>query len=441
VCQSKHLHPIVVVASYCSMQVIDDHFGGDDLSVPDMLEEGEARDLSLWDSIGDWFTGCPAGNAGDDCSVGCPCSGSNTCEAWHHVCRAPGQAGDSCHLTKPCGSHLSCEAGSHVCRHPGNLGDPCHLTRPCSSSLNCEAGAHVCRAPGREGDPCHLTRPCGGGFKCTDAITSFDYQMCLPECTPVDDATEARIKSHGYISGASGSMDAKWTGGVVPYIVHCDMANHELAKLSTAMMEIREKTNIDFKLRTASDDNYVIVSDFEENEFFSQGIGRLEDPGWQTINIDSGYIQVVFGGGLTKGIAIHELMHALGWPHTQSRPDRDSYVTIETDNIESGQESQFAERTTAVWEAVQKCRPYPYDSVMHYRDGAFSKNGENTITTTDPTKQDTIGNRGGLSSQDIQEIQEFYFGTWCDGQSQINNVIVDTIGDIFAMFNFGSFSK
>jgi len=113
-----------------------------------------------------WFWSCPSGNAGDGCSVFCPCSGNNTCEAWNHVCRGPGKEGDSCHLTKPCGSGLNCEAGSHICRAPGKEGDSCHLTRPCGSGLNCEAGSHICRAPGKEGDSCHLTRPCGSGLNC-----------------------------------------------------------------------------------------------------------------------------------------------------------------------------------------------------------------------------------------------------------------------------------
>mmetsp|Transcript_24675 Transcript_24675/g.37489 ORF Transcript_24675/g.37489 Transcript_24675/m.37489 type:complete len:164 (-) Transcript_24675:466-957(-) len=115
-------------------------------------QSGE-RQINFWGSIGDWFTGCPAGNTGDRCSAGCPCRGQNTCEAWYHVCRAPGKVNDSCHATKPCGSGLTCEAGSHKCRAPGKENDPCHLTRPCGSGFTCEAGSHVCRAPGKENDP------------------------------------------------------------------------------------------------------------------------------------------------------------------------------------------------------------------------------------------------------------------------------------------------
>jgi hypothetical protein len=39
----------------------------------------------------------------------------------------------------------------------------------------------------------------------------------------------------------------------------------------------------------------------------------------------------------TKGTPIHELLHALGHYHEQSRPDRNKYVVINTGNIKSCQ--------------------------------------------------------------------------------------------------------
>ena len=67
---------------------------------------------------------------------------------------------------------------------------------------------------------------------------------------------------------------------------------------------------------------------------------------------------------LQKRILIHELGHAIGLIHEQSRPDRDRYVHILFDNIVPGKEKNFDRFTDADVDTMGIS--YDYRSVMHY---------------------------------------------------------------------------
>ena len=82
-------------------------------------------------------------------------------------------------------------------------------------------------------------------------------------------------------------------------------------------------------------------------------------------------------GCVRLGTVIHEMLHASGFWHEQSRPDRDEHVEIFWSNIQAGMEDNFARYSRA--EVSTLSLPYDTDSVMHYSSTAFSRNGQYTI--------------------------------------------------------------
>lgn len=102
---------------------------------------------------------------------------------------------------------------------------------------------------------------------------------------------------------------------------------------------------------------------------------------------------------------IHEIGHAVGLFHEQSRSDRDDFVTINWSNIKSGESHNFDQHGGSTGRDLGN---YDYFSMMHYGRMAFSKNKSDTITTLDPSVQGVIGTATGLSWGDVLSLMELY---------------------------------
>lgn len=107
-------------------------------------------------------------------------------------------------------------------------------------------------------------------------------------------------------------------------------------------------------------------------------------------------------GCVFKSIIQHELLHALGFNHEQTRSDRDQHVRILLQNVISGMEGNFRKIETR-----NLGTPYDYNSVMHYSRFAFSRNRQPTIIPI-PDNNVAIGRAQQMSPTDILRVNRLY---------------------------------
>jgi len=144
-----------------------------------------------------------------------------------------------------------------------------------------------------------------------------------------------------------------WPNGVVPYEFDSNVttANRDVAIL--AMSDWAAVATLFFQPRNG-ESNYVHIQDHSSDNNSMVGM----QGGEQIINIHN----------WNEFTIVHELGHTLGLWHEQSRPDRDTYVTINWDRIEEDKEHNFEIHSDGYM-----IGPYNFDSIMHYHQCAFSE--------------------------------------------------------------------
>ena len=145
---------------------------------------------------------------------------------------------------------------------------------------------------------------------------------------------------------------------------------------------------------------------FEEDGGCSSNVGRVRWPGVNKVNLEEGCDGLAGNAAARnreESVIMHEVMHALGVYHEHSRCDRNTFVTINWDNIEDDREHNFERHCNNATDYGV----YDYESVMHYPDDAFSVGGD-TITAPDPADQALMGTRDGLSQGDRSVLIGLY---------------------------------
>ncbi|XP_066932871.1 hatching enzyme 1.2-like [Clytia hemisphaerica] len=188
----------------------------------------------------------------------------------------------------------------------------------------------------------------------------------------------------------------RWPNARIPYVIDGSISSRGQSAISAAISDYHSYTCIRFHRRT-NERSYIK---------FYKGRGCSSPVGYRYGRVNSVSLA---SGCWTKGVVIHEIGHSIGLYHEQSRPDRDSHVRIQTQNIISGMAYNFNKQRSSNIDS--KGTPYDFDSIMHYGPYAFARSrGLITIKTLDPQYQNRIGNRGGFSTIDKRQINLMYCG-------------------------------
>ncbi|KAL6112711.1 uncharacterized protein ACO6RY_11158 [Pungitius sinensis] len=207
-----------------------------------------------------------------------------------------------------------------------------------------------------------------------------------------DIAVDSEAEKNADPCTSRGCMWGKFTDGKVyiPYYITNHFSAREAAIITRGLESFSSFSCIRFRPSRTTDRDWLHIE--SQNGCWSY-VGRRG--GKQVVSLAR-------SGCLYHGTVQHELLHALGFNHEQTRSDRDNHIRVMLQNVISGMEHNFNKIAT-----LNQGTPYDYGSVMQYHKYAFSKNNQPTMVPI-PNANVSFGNAKEMSRNDIARLNTLY---------------------------------
>ncbi len=208
---------------------------------------------------------------------------------------------------------------------------------------------------------------------------------------------------------STGRTSGRWPNNTVYYAIDGNLSGQN--RVTDAIKHWEANSNLKF-VKRASQSNYI---------YFTSGSGCSS-----YVGMIGGKQNITLSSSCSTGNTIHEIGHAIGLWHEQSRVDREKHIKINYENIQSGREHNFKTYADMGADGAEFTSSLDFGSIMMYGPYSFSSNGSPTIVKANGSTYSV--QRTALSSGDKQGVNSMYPSNSTTEPTYINGELYEIAG-------------